>query len=313
MLLRATYSFMLPEMPELLDHQLLFVTGKGGVGKTTVAAAAAIRAAGEGRRVILAETGAQRMPGLFGVPVPPRGEEVQVADGLWTLAIDTPLALEEFVAAQLRSRALVQVLTRSNMFRAFVEAAPGARELVAITKVWELVQKRRWVRRRPAYDLVVVDAPASGHGLGLLRTPRTFADIARVGPLHSQAARVREWLEDSRRTAYLAVALPSEMPVTETLELEGRLRRTIGRNLTAIVVNGLLPRRFSPAEIERVEAELDGAPAAAAARTQAARSRLQHNQLARLRRGAQAPVSTLPFVAREALSLDDVRELARRL
>jgi anion-transporting ArsA/GET3 family ATPase len=304
---------MLTEMAGLLDHQLLFVTGKGGVGKTTVAAAAALRAAGEGRRVIVAETGAQRLPAMFGAPAPRRGEEAELAPGLWTVAIDSARALEEWFAAQLHSRALVQVLTRSNMFRGFVEAAPGARELVTITKVWELAQHRRWDRARAGYDLVIADAPASGHGLGMLGTPKTFADIARVGPLHTQAARVREWLEDSRRTAYLAVALAAEMPVTETLELEDRLRHTIGRNLTGIVVNGMLPRRFSAQDLAQVGATLDGHPAAAAARTGAARARAQQSQLARLRRGARAPVRTLPFVFRDALGLDDVRGLAARL
>jgi anion-transporting ArsA/GET3 family ATPase len=305
---------MLSDMPALLDHQLVFVTGKGGVGKTTVAAAAGLRAAREGRRVVVLETGAaQRLPAMFGVPAPERGTEVQLADGLWTTSVDTPDVLEEWVAFLLRSRALVQVLTRSNMFRNFVEAAPGTRELLTITRAWELVQPRRWQKERAGYDLVVVDAPASGHGIGMLRTPRTFADIARVGPLHGQAQRVREWLEDSRRTAYLAVALPAEMPISETLELEGRLRHAIGRNLTEIVVNAVLPRRFAPAELEQVGAVLDGHPAAAAAHAEAARARAQHNQVARLRRGADAPVRTLPFVFRPALGIEDVEELAQRL
>ena len=303
---------MLSHVPGLLDHQLLYVTGKGGVGKTTVAAAAGIAAAAVGKRVVVVETGAHRLPGLFGLPVPGRGEEVELDEGLWTLSIDSARALEEFFAAQLRSRSLVQVLTRSNMFRTFVEAAPGARELVTITKIWELAQERRWDRRRTGYDLVVVDAPASGHGLGMLGTPRTFADIARVGPLHSQADRVREWLGDSKRSAFLAVALASEMPVTETLELEDRLRHTIGRNLSRIVVNAVLPRRFSAGDLAAVGA-LDGAPEARAARTVAARARTQQSQLARLRRHARAPVGTLPFVFRDALDLTDVVELSERL
>lgn len=301
-------------MPELLDHQLLFVTGKGGVGKTTVAAAAGVRAAAEGKRVCIAESGgAQRMPGLFGFERPELGEEIEVAEGLWTVSIDTPLALEEWVAQLLRSRSLVQVLTRSNMFRGFVEAAPGTRELLTICKAWDLAQSRRWVKQQDGYDLVILDAPASGHGLGMLRTPRTFADIARVGPLHGQAALVNEWLEDSHRTAYIAVALPSEMPVTETIELEDRLRQAIGRNVTQIVVNALLPKRFKKDDIETIDAKLDGHPAGRAARAEEARARMQHNQVARLKRGAEAPVSTLPFVFGEALELDDVHVLADAL
>ena len=305
-------------MTHPLDRQLLFVTGKGGVGKTTVAAAAGIAAAARGRRTIVVETlGQARLPRLFGRSVPTPGLEVPLADRLSSLTVDPAVGLEEYVAHQLHSRSLVRVLTHSNAFRSFVDAAPGAKELIAIAKAWELVQAHRWDRRSAPYDLVVVDAPASGHGLGLLRTPRTFGDIARVGPLHTQAVRVREWLEDPRRSGYLVVALAAEMPVTETLEVEGRLRHALGRDVETIVVNALLPRRFAARELQ----ELDDLPAdgtilaagRAAARSHAARVRGQQAELQRLRRTARAPVGTLPFVPCAALELDDVRGLADRL
>ena len=99
-------------------------------------------------------------------------------------------ALEEWTGRQLGSRRLVGLLTRSNAFAAFVNAAPGARELVAITKAWELGRRERWVKGCDGYDLVVLDAPSSGHGVGMLRTPHTFAEIARVGPIATQARKV---------------------------------------------------------------------------------------------------------------------------
>jgi anion-transporting ArsA/GET3 family ATPase len=188
-----------------------------------------------------------------------------------------------------------------------------------MTKAWELAQSKRWDKKAKGYELVIVDAPASGHGLGMLSTPRTFADIARVGPIAGQATRVREFLEDSRRSGYLAVALPGEMPVSETLQLEGQLRKELGRRVEKIVVNGVLSRRFSGAEIEQV-GSMDGAlPTAVerAVRAQAARVRTQQGQLQRLRRHTKADVVTLPFVFSEHLGLEDVRamgeELARRV
>ena len=120
-------------------------------------------------------------------------------------------------------------------------AAPGARELVTIGQVWELAQGERWDRSRSGYDLVIVDAPASGHGLGMLRTPRTFGDIARVGPIRRQADRIHEFLTDPNRIGYLAVALPEEMPVNETLEFETRLHEQLGMPLDAIVRQRPLP------------------------------------------------------------------------
>ncbi len=191
----------------------------------------------------------------------------------------------------------------------------GARELVAITKAWELGRRERWVRGERPYDLVVVDGPASGHGLGMLRTPKTFAEIARVGPIATQARKVASLLENPSRSAVVAVALPAELAVSETLELEGRLDGALGRPLDAIVVNSVLPRRFSAADVERVAAADGAVPeaVAAAARRQQGQAGAQQGQLRRLRRAAGAPVITLPFVPSPTLDLEDVRRLGDEL
>ena len=131
-----------------------------------------------------------------------------------------------------RRRPALKVLGHSHAFQYFVAAAPGAKELITIAKVWELAQPQRWNRATARYDLVVVDAPASGHGIGMLTTPRTFGEIARVGPIRRQAYKVSEMLADPARTGYVAVALPEEMPVNETIELERRLRRRSGSGWT---------------------------------------------------------------------------------
>jgi anion-transporting ArsA/GET3 family ATPase len=296
----------------MLERDLVYVTGKGGVGKTTVALALALVAARRGLRVVVAEVAGQaRAQALFGHAAP-AGREVELDDGLWALTIDPALALEEWAGRQLHSRRLVHVLTGASAFAGFVNAAPGVRELLAITKAWELGRPERWTREAARYDLVVLDAPASGHGLGLLRTPRTFADIARVGPIAGQARAVAELLEDPARSAYVAVAMAAELPVGETLELERSLHEQLGRDLDAIVANAMLPRRFSAPEIEAI-ASADGripAPVVHATEDLHAQASEQQSQLRRLRRGASAPVHTLPFVFTSALHLDDVRALA---
>jgi anion-transporting ArsA/GET3 family ATPase len=303
-------------MSFLDDCELCFVTGKGGVGKTTVALAVALAAAGDGRRVVFCELAGQaRAARLYGLRAGEQGRERELEDGLWATTIDPVLALEEWAGRQIGSRRLVGLLTHSNAFAAFVNAAPGARELVAIAKAWELGRDERWVKGRGGYDLVVVDGPASGHGVGMLRTPRTFAEIARVGPIASQARRVVELLEDADRSALLAVAVASELSISETLDLEGRVETALGRPLDAVVVNGVLPHRFSADDIERVTSANGAvAPAvAAAACRQHGQGNVQRSQLARLRRHVEAPVTTLPLVAAPRLELDDVRALARRL
>jgi anion-transporting ArsA/GET3 family ATPase len=252
---------------------------------------------------------------LYGLDTVRAGREVPLEERLWATTIDPVLSLEEWAARQIGSRRLVGLLTRSRTLAAFVEAAPGARELLAITKAWELGRGERWKRGHGGYDLVVVDGPASGHGVGMLRAPRTFADIARVGPIAAQARQVAALLEDAGRSALIAVAQPAELPVSETLDLEGRLLAALGRPLDALIVNGLLPGRLSAADVDRLAAGDGAVPRAVviAARRRHGQATAQRGQLRRLRRHAGAPITTLPFLSRPQLDLDGVRELAGRL
>jgi anion-transporting ArsA/GET3 family ATPase len=251
-----------------LDRKLLFVTGKGGVGKTTVAAALAIAAERRGKRAIVVEVGEQsRVPALFGRPPAQPGVETSLSDGLASISIDPDRALLEWLQA-LGGRVSGRILASSGTFQYFAAAAPGAKELVTMVKVWELTQARRWERRAAGYDLVVLDAPASGHALAMLASPQTFGAIARVGPIARQAERVSELLADHARSAFLAVTLASEMAVTETLELREGLRAKLGQPLSAVIANALMPQRFDAAELQRVAAfaaQADGAGGAGAA------------------------------------------------
>jgi anion-transporting ArsA/GET3 family ATPase len=298
-----------------LEKRLLVITGKGGVGKTTVAAAVGLLSARAGVRTVVAELGQQaRLPALFGARAPQPGAESQLASGLWSISIDPDQALLEWLQS-LGGRVPGRVLAKSGTFQYFAAAAPGAKELVSMVKIWELAQARR-SRGRQNYELVVLDAPATGHALGLLESPRTFGAIARVGPVAAQTASVRELLEDPARTSYLAVAQPTEMAITETLELADRLASGLGRELHAVVVNGVLGQRFSAADLEQLgRASEQGALARAAALAASAahaRARFQRNQLARLRRRHLRAV-TVPFQFVSELALAGVEEVAERL
>ena len=299
----------------LLNREMLFVTGKGGVGKTTVAAAVALKAAREGRRTIVCELAGQaRIPALMGAKAGAPGTEVQVAENLWATTIDSYMVMEEWIAKILGSRQLTHLLVRSNFFRAFADAAPGGAELGEMVKAWELAKGHRWDKRSRSYDLVIVDGPASGHAIGMLRTPGTFADIARVGPIASQSRRVRAWLGDPALTGFLAVSLPGEMPVSETLQLGDRLHRSIGRRLEAVVVNGVLPDRFTGDEEAAVVAAAgDGDEAPAVVATARARATAQAEQIQRLRAGTQARVHTLPFLFTPDLGGVELESLADHL
>jgi anion-transporting ArsA/GET3 family ATPase len=303
----------------LFDRTLLYVTGKGGVGKTTVAAALGLAAARRGRRTIVCEVAEQdRVSRAFAREGVRREQEVELAENLWAITIDPTAALQEWLGRQLGGPAL-KLITGSSAFQHFVAAAPGAKELITIAKVWELAQLERWDAHNRTYDLVIVDAPASGHGLAMLTAPSTFGEIARVGPIRRQAHKVRDMLADARRTGYVAVALPEEMPVNETLELGARLRHAVGVGLDTIIVNGLYPDRFSGKEAETLRAaarnglEPEAAAAVRAALAEHERARTQRSHLRRLKREAEAPVHTLPFLFDAEIGLDEYATLAAKL
>jgi Anion-transporting ATPase len=324
-------------MQSLLERELVVVTGKGGVGKTTLAAAIGLLAARRGLRTIIVEVGDQgRLPDLFDHPARQPGVETALQERLSSISIDPDRALLEWLQA-LGGRVSGRLLASSGTFQYFAAAAPGAKELVSMVKIWELTQGRRWQRRAAGYDLVVLDAPATGNALGLLGSPHTFGAIARVGPVAGQAQRVRELLEDPERTAYVAVALASEMAVTEVLELQDGLRRQHGRTLATIILNGLLPQRFTSEELRRIAtmsangdplgeagdgaALVPGSPrlaagenalrrsAALAARAVHERARLQHNQVARLRRRSFEVVG-VPFLWGARVDLPAIERVA---
>jgi anion-transporting ArsA/GET3 family ATPase len=308
-------------MTSVFDRELLVVTGKGGVGKTTLASALGLLAAERGLRTIVVEVGEQsRLPLLFGIAAPEPGEETELEQNLSSMSIDLDRALLEWLQS-LGGRVSGRVLASSSTFQYFAAAAPGAKELVSMVKIWELTQgrRRRGRTRDGGYDLVVLDAPATGHALGMLDSPRTFGAIARVGPIAGQAERLRELLADPHRSSYLAVAQGTEMAITETLELQQKLGEQLGRELHAVIVNGMLPQRFSAPELRQIAALGDSPDrstatrsAIAAAQAVSERARFQHNQLARLRR-RHFEVIGVPFQFTAELDLDAVRHIAEQL
>ncbi|MEA2365621.1 MAG: hypothetical protein QOI32_1133 [Thermoleophilaceae bacterium] len=294
-------------MASILDKRLVLVTGKGGVGKTTVAAALGLAAARRGKRVVVCE-------------VAGRDRMAELVPELTTVSVDPEQAKQEWLRYQLKSRTLAGVLGGSRLFQYLTAAAPGLSELVTMGKVWDLAQLERRTGS-DVFDLAIVDAPSTGHALAMLRSPSTFAAVARVGPVGRHAATIDRSLRDPAHTGVLTVALPEEMPVNETVEFERALGRELDMAVDAIVVNAVHPARFRSPEVDRLRNVSGGSAvtqaALGAALSEHKRARAEHGQVRRLRRAATAPVATLPRVFEPELGVEELErlsvELERRL
>ncbi len=299
----------------LLQRRLIFVTGKGGVGKSTVALALGLLAARQGRRTIVGELASQERAQHAFEHQGERFRELELAPGLFTISIDPEHAMDEYL--RLKAGALGHTLGSTRLFQAFAMATPGMRELLSIGKVWELAQLERQTRQS-AYDLVIVDSPATGHGAALLRTPRTFSEIARVGPIARQASRIAETIADRAFTAVLAVSIAEEMPVNETLSLRDMLDAD-GLELDVVILNGLYPERFAAAEVGPLRDALVHADsplarsAIRAALSEHARAGAQRDERDRLAAELDSPPIELPYVFAEQLGIEELTALSYRL
>lgn len=234
-------------MVDLLDRRLLFVTGKGGVGKTTIAAALGLLAAGRGQRTLICEMDAKGDLASSFETAPTAFDERKVAPNLWAMSMDTEASLRQYLSLQLRFGRAAHVGPLARMFDFVASAAPGVREIVTVGKLcWEVRERR--------YDIVVVDAVASGHIIGQLAAPQAINRLVQVGLIRQQTDWMLEILSDPKTTGVLAVTTAEDMPVSETIELMARLEQETTVGLAGVVVNRVLPELFGTREEQAFEA-----------------------------------------------------------
>lgn len=225
-------------MSALLDRRLLFVTGKGGTGKTTAAAALADLAVRAGRRVLVVEMDAKAaIAAAFEVPT--LGfEPTEAAPGLWLMAMNTEDSLREYLRVVARVPLVGRIGPLARTFDFVADAAPGVKEILAIGKVcWEVRERH--------YDLVIVDAEASGHIVAQIDAPRAIRELVQVGPVREQTEWMLRILDDADTTGVVVVATPEEMPVTESLELVAKIRSRTKVDVAAVLVNRMLSPWFA--------------------------------------------------------------------
>lgn len=305
----ATAAGIAPARPaDLLDRRLLFFTGKGGVGKSTVTAATALLAAERGKRVLLVEVDSKgNLTALFERP-PVGFDPVEVSPGVHAMQMHTEASLREYLKLNVRVPVIGRLGPLASMLEFVATAAPGVKEILTVGKVcWEV---RESIEGRADWDLVIVDAAATGHVVAQLDSPRAIRELVQVGPVRTQTDWMAELLADPAITALNVVTSPEEMPVSETIDLVTTAREKLDVPLGTVVVNRVLPEPFTRADEpvfsalrtpaassaltdivgSGADAVLDAAGLASAVR----RSSAVH--LSRLREAVEFPIVYLPYL-----------------
>ena len=313
-------------LDDLLSRRLVILSGKGGTGKSVVGTALALAAGERGKRVLLVEIDAPLEASRYLGAEPVGTREAEVRPGLFTVNLDPAAVMDEYVRSVVRVDLLARRVLQSPVYRRFFAAAPGLPELMVLGKIMVLEEARASrFSARPRYDLIVVDAPATGHGLSFLKVPLAASRAVPVGPIGHNARRILAMLQDAARTALVLVAVPEEMAVVEARELRDAAVDELGIAPAALVLNQCHERRFTgeqEAEILRLVAE--GASgrlargvglrsALAAARRHLRRRKLTQFYQARLRRTLPLPTVTLPYLFDEDIGPSSIERLARRL
>jgi anion-transporting ArsA/GET3 family ATPase len=303
----------------LFDKRLLVIAGKGGVGRTTVAAAFATCAARAGRRVLLAQTKSkERLSHLFGVPSIGH-EMVQIRERLWAVNMTPQAALREYGAMVLRSEFIARQVLENRVSRAFLHAIPGLDDYSMLGKVWyHTTETAEGGQSR--FDLVILDGPATGHIVSLLRIPDAILEAIPEGPLTKSAAATRALLRDPARAAMVIVTLAEDLPVNEAIELGQKATTVLNMPLGPLVVNALYPPRFqqgvSARAVDAFDETIDDRelmPLIAAARMAKRRRALNDRYLERLREELPLKQIQLPYLFRRDFGEEALDELANRL
>ncbi len=284
---------------DLLDRRFLFVVGKGGVGKTTVATGLALAASRRDKKVLLALVNCkERVSQLLGTdPIGP--EIVSIGENLDAVNMTPDAALEEYGLMILKVKAVFNAVFKNKLVRAFLKGTPGL-------EAWSMLGKAFYhacpPRGEPDYDLVIVDAPATGHALDMLRVPFVIENVAPPGMLRRDAARAVDMFRDPERSGAVLVTLPEYMPTSETIELSNALANELEIPVLHLVINRVLNVLFAEKErpvLESLPSEIAKNSGirglAVAGKRRALRETIQARAVRRVCNHVDAPCTELPY------------------
>ncbi|MGE0711917.1 MAG: ArsA family ATPase [Planctomycetota bacterium] len=319
-------------MTDLLEKRLVVISGKGGVGKTVISSALGLIASARGMNVLLVKMDDQgRTQQLFELDHPVEDRVTPLRDSISAINLDPITVVSDYFLKQLRVRTLVKHIVGSRLFQNWFRVSPAIKEMISLGKVWDLVEERSWWRSQPKWDLVIFDAPATGHGLGLLALPEQASKLL-MGPLRTNALGVQAMLENPKTTGLIIVTIPEEMPVNEAVHFYESAKADLRVPLEAVVLNAVAPDRLG--ELEELEPVL-AAPAArvalgalvgaeaapeltstalgVAAEYGASRARLAARYREELRTRIALPLIEVPYVFAESFGYGQLEQVARVL
>ena len=318
---------------EFLEKRLLILSGKGGVGKSVLAATLAWTAAQKGKNTLLVELDTlETLPGIFGKTSGDTYQERTLAPDISCLHIDGKSGLEEYLQMVVKSKRLLQRVFKSPIYQYFVNIAPGLKELMAVGKLWDLEKKTFPGTHRPQYDLIIVDTPATGHTVSYLQMPMTASGTVKRGFVKKEAQKVVDLLQDPARTSFNIVTTLAEMPVNEAVELHRTVSTKLSIPIGCIFVNQVFPPFFTGSDYEsflKWKTILSKAPQApsdknapsvleeqrilACAESWEKRKEAQDYQRDRLLTEIRDPIIMLPFVYESENNLEMIQRLSRTL
>lgn len=303
--------------PDFYEKRFVIVAGKGGVGKSTVSAAIALAAARRGKRVLIAELNTrEKAPLLFGKP-PSGYAPREIHEDIYSINITPDDALREYGLMKLKFKTAYNLVFENELMRKLLKMIPGMNELLLIGKAWFLEQERDR-SGAPVWDMIVVDAPATGHGVSLFRLPHVILDVVDRGPLADDTRAIRDMLMDPKQTVLNIVTLAEEMPYMESLDLLRQTREVLKIPTGFLFVNALWPEVLDPREnavlqtwrssVQEPDPVVDGV--VRCARDMMKRRRMQDEYLQRIRAHFPLPTIQVPYIFTEDFRFDAISRIA---
>jgi len=291
----------------------VIIGGKGGVGKSSVSAALGILSADRGLRTVILEFNAShRIPALFGKE-PIEDELLKLRHGLYTLNLRPDAALKEYALMKLHSETAYKVVFKNDFMEKFVKMIPGMHELLLIGKAWHMEEERDETGH-PEWDMIIVDAPSTGHGIALFALPQTIMNAVKKGPMARDAKGIRALLTDSERTSFHVVVLPEELPFQESTELLEENRNNLHLPEGCVFVNQVWPESGVDAAVEK---EIGGKPDLEGVlhclNYMKTRREVQDVYLKKIGKEWSNESVEIPYVFSNAFGEKEVQEIARHL